>query len=436
MRPGARIGAVIEILEDLEARAVPADRVVTAYTRSRRYVGSKDRREIGDLTYSALRTWLRVTWWLERTGCAEATTRARLLAVLVLAKKMTPEDLEMFFDGEGYGPSRLTADEQSLIAALSGAGLEHPEQPAWVRDEVAPWLHGHLQARFSEDMAVEMSALQQEAEVVLRVNSLKGDRASAQNALAKDSVETHETRISPIGLRVEGRRALQASGAFRDGLIEVQDEGSQLIALLCDVQPGMAVADYCAGAGGKTLGLAANMKSRGRLVALDLDGERLRRAVPRLERAGVGAVEQRRLPDNEWVRENAGTFDRVLVDAPCSGSGVWRRQPDARLALTPERLQEYLTAQTEVMQAAAGLVRPGGRLIYATCSLLQEEDEAQVEAFLKNNDEFTQCRISDVWASVLPEVACPTEEAHLLLTPHKHGTDGFFVSVLERRAGG
>lgn len=430
MRPGARVGAVIEILEDLEQRGLTADRALTSYTRSRRYIGSKDRREIGNLVFSILRAKLRLNWWLERAGHPEASPRAFAIALLSLSPDV---DVLPLFDGEGYGPSKLTPGEEALSRLLSGSGLDHPEQPAWVRDEVEPWLHARLQARFGDDLAAEMSALQQEADVILRVNSLKGSRSAAQKALAEDDVATRETDMSPLGLRVEGRRALQASRAFREGLIEVQDEGSQLIALLSDARPGMAVADYCAGAGGKTLALGAELQGQGRLVALDSDARRLERAGPRLTRAGVETVEQQSLPDDGWVAENAGNFDRVLVDAPCSGSGVWRRQPDARLALTPERLDGYLDAQMEVLQAASALVQPGGRLIYATCSLLPEEDEHQVEAFLAENPDFIQRSVAEVWAAVLPGVACPSGGPHLLLTPRQQGTDGFFISILERK---
>lgn len=435
MRPGARLGAVIEILQELDKTDWTADRVVTTYTRSRRYIGSKDRREIGGLVFSILRAKLRLVWWLERAGQSEISPRALLLAYLSLSARHSPPELQALFDGEGYSPAQLSSREMDLLERLAGSGLSHPEQPAWVRDEVPSWLHGRLEARFGDDLVAEMSALQQEAAVVLRVNRLRGTRPAAQAALAREEVATQETAFSPLGLRVEGRRALQATRAFRDGLIEVQDEGSQLIALLCDVAPGDTVADYCAGAGGKTLALASEMSGQGRLVALDLDARRLERSGPRLLRAGANHVERRLLPDEAWLAENAGRFDRVLVDAPCSGSGVWRRQPDARLTLTPKQLEHYLQAQRAVLEAASALVRAGGRLIYATCSLLPDENENQVEAFLAANSDFSQKPVGDVWDAVLPQLACPSEGSHLLLTPHRHETDGFFLSVLEREPG-
>ncbi len=434
MRPGARIGAVIEILGELAEATGPAERVVAAYTRNRRYIGSKDRRAIGNLVYGVLRARLRLDWWLARFGYVERSARMEILAYLQLSEKLSSQEIAALFDGEGYAPVPLTKSEEAWLAALTGEELNHPEQPDWVGNEVFAWLHEKLARRFGEDLTAEMSALRREAEVVLRVNSIKGSRQIALDALAQEGIETHETALSPLGLRVEGRRALQATQAFRDGLVDVQDEGSQLIAVLCDAQPGMAVADLCAGAGGKTLALAAAMQNQGRLAALDVEAARLQRAQPRFVRAGATMVKPQTLPDPDWLAASAGTFDRVLVDAPCSGSGVWRRQPDARLALTPERLVGYRRMQREVLQTAADLVKPGGRLIYATCSLLEEENEAQVEAFLQRHTEFAQLPIGNVWGALLPEVNCPAEGPHLLLTPRRHGTDGFFVSVLERRA--
>lgn len=434
MKPGARIGAVIEILEELAQATGPAERIVTAYTRSRRYIGSKDRRAIGDLVYGVLRARLRVDWWLARSGHAARTARAEILAYLRLSESLSQSEIAALFDGEGYGPAKLTQPEEAMLLALAGDGLDHPEQPNWVRDEVPAWLHEKLEQRFGAELAAEMSALRQEADVVLRANRLRGDRETAREALAQEGIDTRATALSSLGLRVEGRRALQATRAFRNGLVEVQDEGSQLIAQLCDARPGMAVADFCAGAGGKTLALAALMENQGRLVALDLDAARLDRAQPRLARAGATMVEVRPLPDPDWLAAAAGTFERVLVDAPCSGCGVWRRQPDSRLSLTPERLVGYRRMQSEVLRTAADLVKPGGRLIYATCSLLPEENEAQVEAFLQDNPSFAQLPVAKVWNKVLPQVDCPAQGPHLLLTPRRHVSDGFFVSILERRA--
>ena len=220
---------------------------------------------------------------------------------------------------------------------------------------------------------------------------------------------------------------------FRDGRVEVQDEGSQLVALLVDARPGQAVVDYCAGAGGKTLALAARMENKGRLLALDVSAGRVDRATQRLRRAGVHNVTRRLLEgeSDKWLKRNAASFDRVLVDAPCSGTGSWRRNPDAKWRLRPEDLTELVAKQAAILASAARLTKPGGRLVYATCSLLAAENDRQVEAFLATHAGWRVVPVAEVWTSVLG-TPCPTDGPWLHLTPAQHGTDGFFAAVLER----
>ncbi len=437
MTPAARVQTAIEILERVESDARPADQVVTGMLRGRRYIGSKDRRAINALVYDTLRSKARLDWWLARAGAppAEAPAarpRLRLLALQALGPDGQPA--EALFDGSPYGPLPLSAEEAALAAALSGCGLDHPEQPPAVRAELPDWLHARFEAALGAACESELAALRREAPLDLRVNTLKATRAEAVEALRAESIDAVATPWSPVGLRLSGRRALPATRAFRDGLVEVQDEASQLAALLVEAEPGMAVADLCAGAGGKTLALAAAMAGRGRLVALDRDPERLARAAPRLARAGVTCVEQRVLSDgaDAWLAAEAGAFDRVLVDAPCSGAGAWRRNPDARWRLTEAACDAMTTLQAEILQSAAGLVRPGGRLIYATCSLLAEENERQVEAFLAAQPDFALLPYGPIWQDRLGQ-APPDAAPSLTLTPARHGTDGFFVAILERR---
>jgi len=222
--------------------------------------------------------------------------------------------------------------------------------------------------------------------------------------------------------------------AFKDGLVEVQDEGSQIAALLADARPGMRVVDFCAGAGGKTLALAAGMENRGKLVACDVSARRLERAVRRLRRAGVGNVACRVLAGerDKWVKRHRGGFDRVLVDAPCLGTGTWRRNPDGKWRATQNDLAELIVRQQEILRSAARLLRPGGRLVYATCSLLHEEDEAQAEAFLAAESEFSVVSVARAWRETIGGAA-PGGERYLRLTPARHGTDGFFVAIFERQ---
>lgn len=433
MKPGARLQAAIEALEAIEAAERPADQVIADYLRKRRYIGSKDRRAVSSLIYSALRHRARLGWWLGRVCQTEAAPRIRMLADVVLRAAETVETLDRFCGAEPYGPAALSDCERALLQTLEGRDLDSPEQPAGVRLETPAWLLPAFERAFGSDLEAELAALGTQASTDLRCNSLKADRASARAALASEGIETEPTPLSPLGLRLSGRRAVQASRAFRDGLIEVQDEGSQVAALLCDAAPGMAVADLCAGAGGKTLALAAAMAGQGRLLASDPDPRRLERARGRLQRAGAGFVECRVLAGAGPGSDLHQAFDRVLVDAPCSGSGAWRRQPDARWRLTAAKLSGYRASQRDVLWKAASLVRPGGRLIYVTCSLLREENQDQVEAFLAAQEHFAPHPIEDVWARHM-NGPCPSAGGSVTLTPAANGTDGFFVAVFDRRA--
>jgi 16S rRNA (cytosine967-C5)-methyltransferase len=234
-------------------------------------------------------------------------------------------------------------------------------------------------------------------------------------------------------LRVRERIPLATLNAFREGLLEVQDEGSQLAALLADARPGMRVVDFCAGAGGKTLALAAQMQNRGHLVACDISATRLERATQRLRRAGASIVQRQPLSSHrdKWVKRHVGSFDRVLVDAPCTGIGTWRRNPDAKWRLKPEDVTELAALQADILASAQRLVKPGGRLIYVTCSLLAEENELQVERFLGEHADFKLVPIARVWAETVG-TASPAEGGMLRLTTARHHTDGFFVAILER----
>jgi 16S rRNA (cytosine967-C5)-methyltransferase len=433
MTPAARIQAAIDLLAEIEALDAPADGLARGYFRTRRYIGSKDRRAISDLLYGVLRARARLDWWIARAAPAATGVRSRVLAYLALEGRRSSDDMAALFDGGRYHPPALSPEERALTLALDGRSLDSPEQPDWVRGELPEWLLPKLRETLGGDLAAELAALARQAPLDLRVNTLKTDREGARAALAAEGMEARPTPLSPLGLRVEGRHTLPGLAAFRDGLVEVQDEGSQLVALLTDAQPGLSVADLCAGAGGKTLALAAAMGDRGRLAMLDTDAGRLERAGPRLARAGVTVAEPRVLEtlEDPWLAEQAGAFDRVLVDAPCSGSGAWRRNPDARWRLTAVQLESYCQSQGEILDAAAKLVGPGGRLIYATCSLLPEENGQQVARFCAGHPDFAPLPLSPIWAQAVGG-ACPAVDGELLLTPARHGTDGFFVALLER----
>ncbi len=456
MTPGARIAAAIELLAEVDAHDRPADQVVQDYVRQRRFMGAKDRRAVTDMVFAAIRARARTSWWLalaagndpEQAGAAAAQSpadpRARVFAERILNAGWTAEQLAQACDGTGYNPPPPEGDEPALLQALEGYQLDDPRQPDWVRLETPAWLLPAFQAAFGAATETELTALCQEAPVDLRVNRLLADGPrEVAEALAAEQIETETTPLSPLGLRLIGRRAVQATAPYRDGLVELQDEGSQLIALMVAAKPGMAVCDFCAGAGGKTLALAAEMEDRGRLVALDIDGERLGRAGPRLQRAGARNVERRMLATSQdgdgdpFVEENAGSFDRVLIDAPCTGVGAWRRQPDSRWRLSEHALAQRTNDQDRILAQAAKLVKPGGRLIYATCSLLPQENRERTWDFQSAHPEFRQVPAEQVWAEGVGAQAgdaAPVDGYDLTLTPARHGTDGFYVAVFERHA--
>jgi len=443
MIPAARSQSALEILESIESGGQPADRAVAGYLRGRRYVGGGDRRAILEQVYGVLRGRARLDWWLARAGEAagvtagvKASPRARLLAWLALVEGMTAAALSQEFNAARHGPAALSADELRLLEQLGGQTLEHPEQPEATALEIPEWMMAALREGLGAGFREEAVALMGPAAVDLRVNILKGDREAAAAALAAEGIEATPTQLSPLGLRLDGRQPIAATKAFREGLVEVQDEGSQLVALLLDAAPGMRVVDFCAGAGGKTLALAAAMANKGQLLALDVVEGRLKRAKERFRRSGAHNIETRLLRDERdpWLKRRKQAFDRVLVDAPCSGSGTWRRNPDAKWRFSPQGLEELVYLQGRILESAARLVRPGGRLVYATCSLLPAENERQVERFLSTHDDFVALPVGEA----LPWLAdkLPSKNAHggwLRLLPGRDGTDGFFATALQRR---
>ena len=426
---------VVELLEEIAHQERPADLVAGAFLRARRYIGAKDRRAISDRLWGILRRRARIDWILEQCR-VESSARRRLLADLILGDRMAPEELAELCTGGARGLEPLSPQDWALLQQLKGRDFFHHDMPAWVRGEYPEWIEPLLGALFGERLAAEMGALRDEAPVDLRVNSLKGDRETARAALAAEGFEAVPTPYSPIGLRLPARLALTAQAAFRDGLVEVQDEGSQLLALLTDARPGQSVVDFCAGAGGKTLALAAAMQNKGRLIACDVNQRRAEQATLRLRRAGVHNVTRKILESetDKWVKRHSDSFDRVLVDAPCSGTGTWRRNPDAKWRLTAEGVAHLVALQGKILASAARLVRPGGRLVYATCSMLAEEDERQVEAFLASHPSFHLLPVGEAWAATIGG-ACPVEGPYLRLSPARHNTDGFFAAILERQAG-
>jgi len=435
MLPAARTEAAIYLLHKIADERRPADDIVRAWFQARRFVGSKDRRVIRERVYGVLRRLSRLDWHL---GAVEATARNRVLADVVLEGL----DASEYFDGSPHGPDPLTDSEQLLADALAGKQIDDPNQPGHVQVELPEWLSDNLKAVYGGTFMAEMMTMNTTAPMDLRVAMGRVSRDQAQTSLAKSGVQTYATPLSPLGLRVKAHTDIARTPAFKKGFVEVQDEGSQLLSLLVGAKANMNVLDYCAGAGGKTLAIADRMglqdgHSTGKLVATDINAGRLERMEPRLRRAKLSdKVECHVLGDEAWSVEHAATFDRVLVDAPCSGSGTWRRHPEQKRRLTEDRLAELTALQSDVINSAAALTKVGGRLIYATCSVLREENEDAIDAFLVAHPDFSVLPIQSVWAETLKKVDCPdmNESPYLRLTPHSHNTDGFFMAVLERKA--
>jgi 16S rRNA (cytosine967-C5)-methyltransferase len=429
MTPAARIAAAIDLLEVIEgALNRPADAVASDFFRARRYIGSGDRRAVSDRVWSILRARRRIAWWLDD---APATPRL-LVAASLLLEGWSKDGVAQSFSGGQFAAAPLDRTEITALGRIEGHTLDHPRMPDAVLMEIPDWILPHLRARFGTSLPAEMAAMSQPAALDLRVNLLKASRDQAQTALAAEGWEARPCPLSPWGLRIEGRRPVTDGPAFQSGLVEIQDEGSQLVAALVGAAPGMRVADWCAGAGGKTLALAAMMRNKGQIVACDVSAPRLEGAVRRLRRAGVHNVERHLVESGDkWLKRRAGSFDRVLVDAPCTGTGTWRRNPDARLRLKPNDLAELLPKQGNILDTAQTLVRKGGRLVYATCSVLAEENEDQVSGFLQRHADFAVVPLADAWPFETP---VPVSGDFLSLTPARHGTDGFFTAVLERTA--
>ncbi len=432
MTPAARLAAAIQVLEAIEIERRPADQVAAAYFKGRRYIGAKDRRAVAETVWRVARRRARLDWWLEHVASTVRGPRARVLADLVIAGCRPGTDM---FEGvhASLPPDIEERQMMDRVADQARGDLFHRDMPDWVRGEYPPWLRERLAALFGADLPRQMGAMRDEAPPDLRVNALKATRDEAVAALAKEGIAARPTVLSPLGLRLDRRVALSALDSYRQGLVEVQDEGSQVVALLVGAAPGTAVVDYCAGAGGKTLALAAGMANRGRLVACDVAEWRVDKAGPRLRRAGVQNVTRRVISgeSDKWIKRNAGGFDRVLVDAPCSGTGTWRRNPDAKWQTDETTIAELVARQKAILASAARLVKPGGRLVYATCSLLPEENEDRVEDFLATHGQFRTVPVTEVWPDLLG-TSCPVAGPYLRLTPLEHGTDGFFAAILER----
>ncbi len=432
MREPGRFQSAIDLLTRINMGRIPMDATIRDFMAQRRFIGSKDRTAIVERVYRAMRAHARLSWWMAQKSIPD-TARARLLADFVLSDKPSDEDIFAIFSGEKHAPDVLGEDEQIFIAFLQGKNLSDGDMPPHVRVECPDWAMGKLQSRFGHDFEAQMAAMIPPAPLDLRVNTIKSDVNTVTESLKKDHIAVQKTRYSPIGLRAHGKPFMSDSKIFREGHVEIQDEGSQLIGLLTGAKPGMRVLDFCAGGGGKTLVMAAMMQNKGNIVAMDNDKRRLEKGRVRYKKAGVHNIEVRSLEEEQhrkWLRRQKGTMDVVLVDAPCSSSGTWRRNPDLRWKFYGPSLDDILKMQAEILDKVAEKVKNGGRLVYATCSLFSEENEDQVFAFLARHPDFKILPLKDAWNFMTP---IPCEGDFMRLTPKDHETDGFFAAILEKQ---
>jgi 16S rRNA (cytosine967-C5)-methyltransferase len=429
MTPAARAAAAIEVLTDIDSRRRPAADAMKDWGLAHRFAGSGDRAAISALVYDALRRKSSSVWIM-----GEAGPRAEVLGALRQTRDLGVEAIAALFTGQGHASAKLTEGEVARLTAadLSGA-------PSHVIGDFPEWLAPQFEASFGAAAAEEGRALAERAPVDLRVNTLKTTRDKALAALAHLSPEP--TPFSPVGLRIamrpDGRAPPLASDpAYVKGLIELQDEGSQLAALIAEAKPGMQVLDLCAGAGGKTLTLAAAMENQGQIYAADPDSRRLAPIFARLARSGARNV-QVRAPKGQAdvLADLDGRCDLVLIDAPCTGSGAWRRNPDAKWRIRPGALEQRVKDQDETLESALRFVKRGGRIVYVTCSVLRAENEDRIAEFMRRHDDFLPIDAAAQARSVgLPALAehRSTLGPGFRLSPKTTGTDGFYVATLTR----
>lgn len=431
MTPAARISAAIELIGTIETQRIPAAQALKEWGTSHRFAGSGDRAAISGLIWDVLRRHASSAWIMD-----DDAPRSRVVGMLKLERGMDVEAIAALCDASRFAPEPLTESERN---ALTVRTLE--AAPAHIAGDYPEWLDGYLAQAFGEDRVAEATAMASRAPLDLRVNTLKAKLEKVQASLAH--LGAKPTPWSPLGLRItlgaDARNpGIHAEESFIKGGVEVQDEGSQLAALFSAAKPGEQVIDLCAGAGGKTLALAAMMQGKGRLIATDADKRQLAPIHERLSRAGVHNADVRTPKgEGDTLTDIRASADLVLIDAPCTGTGTWRRNPDAKWRMRPGALELRLKDQAEVLDRAASLVKPGGRIAYITCSVLPPENAEQVRGVIGRHPEFAvvppQQTASVLWdkAEDFAKAALGSPEGWLM-TPRRTGTDGFFVSMLKK----
>ncbi|WP_422038620.1 RsmB/NOP family class I SAM-dependent RNA methyltransferase [Roseibium sp.] len=429
MKDGGRLAAAIEVLTEVENRHRPVQASLKDWGTSHRFAGSGDRTAIGNLVFDAMRKRASLAAVMK-----DMSPRAAVLATYVLTWEKGLEALQEALEQDRHAPDPLTTAE---TANLTEAGAD---MPPWQQADIPEWLWPEFENLFGNDAVTEGRALATRAPIDLRVNTLKADKDKVLKRIAHTGAVA--TKLSPHGARIAAKPGagrlphVQAEEGYQKGWFELQDEASQLAAGMALAAPGEQVLDYCAGGGGKTLALAAAMQNKGQLYAFDADRLRLAPIHERLKRAGVRNI-QVRDPASSTLEDLKGQMNLVFIDAPCTGTGVWRRRPDSKWRLTEKALSDRLEDQRTVLQRAREYVRPGGRLAYVTCSLLRQENQFQVDWFLEENDDFELVSLNETWREMFPAHPLPkyaTPRGELLFTPASTDTDGFFVALLKRRS--
>ena len=419
MHPNALLEHATELLHRVLQLKHPADSVVSDFFRAHRALGSRERHTLAETTYTVLRK--RPLWQhLAQSGKGELERRLAVLA---------------WQGNDGFLRAALSETEQRWLA--QAGAVDRSTLPERLRHNLPEWLAERLRPALGDEFWSLVEALENAAPLDLRVNALKANRDGVRGELAALGIEAVDTPHSPLGLRIDGKPALHQLVVFLRGDVEVQDEGSQLLALITGAKRGEMVVDFCAGAGGKTLALGAEMRNTGRLYAFDTSGHRLAALKPRLARSGLSNVHPVQIAHerDDRIKRLAGKIDRVLVDAPCSGLGTLRRNPGLKWRQTPEGIAEMRVKQGAILASAARLLKPGGRLVYATCSPLEIENEDVVREFdAAHADSFEPLPAAEALARARVAAADTLVQGpYLRLWPHRHQTDGFFAAVWQRR---
>ncbi|WP_375616464.1 RsmB/NOP family class I SAM-dependent RNA methyltransferase [Bartonella sp. AP58NXGY] len=428
MRLGGRLQAAIDVLTEIEMKHRPVGEALKDWGLSHRFAGAGDRAAIGTIVYDVLRRRYSLQWRMESDDI-----RAIVFATLLDTGKMTLEQIDSTLEGDRFAP-QLLEDKQRE----SWQRRQLVDAPDYIRGNIPRWCQAHLRPLFGDNWVTEAAALATRPSLDLRVNSLKATPEKVLKELAKRTKSQalswfqQALRIAPIE-KFNRHPNVQVEPAFQKGYFEIQDLGSQIVAHLVEAQESMQVLDYCAGAGGKTLALASDMNNRGQIYAYDSDKARLAPIFDRLRRAGVRNVQVR--VQKEELRSLTGQMDRVLIDAPCSGTGTWRRRPDAKWRLTLEQVRQRQTEQRTILNESIVYLKPNGRLVYITCSLFTDENEEQISHFLQQHSHFYPIDMQALWQQhfSFSPVQPVFSNYGLTLSPATTQTDGFFLSVLQKK---